>query len=145
MFQGWSYSWKCLMTAMRELAKGLTWRVGNGEMVDFWYEKWVPFGWWGPVNWWVATSWYQGIFLLGMWILCLSSGLCLENCWRVAPLPRHCDMPDRLIWSCTEDGIFTSKTAYIALLDMEEHGNYCRLEWLWKLKIPARWIYFLWG
>lgn len=79
----WSYSWKCLMTAMRELAKGLTWRVGNGEMVS------------GMRNglgalWLMRTSSLMGCDLLvsrfAIFLGCVyfffysSSGLCLSNC-----------------------------------------------------------------
>lgn len=37
----WSYSWRSLITAIKDLEKGLSWRIGNEQKVDFWREKWL--------------------------------------------------------------------------------------------------------
>ncbi|OMO64545.1 hypothetical protein COLO4_32016 [Corchorus olitorius] len=36
-----SYSWRCLLKALKELDKGLIWRVGNGREVDFCRDNWL--------------------------------------------------------------------------------------------------------
>lgn len=48
------------------------------------------------------------------------------------------------IWKLTPDGIFTTKSAYDALIaeEIEPVGGNWR--WFWKLPLPSRWLHFLW-
>ncbi|GER39043.1 ribonuclease H-like superfamily protein, partial [Striga asiatica] len=60
------------------------------------------------------------------------------------PLPRICYLSDKLMWKYTPSGRFSTRSAYNAMLNNligETPGSY---NWLWKLKVPARWIYFIW-
>jgi hypothetical protein len=37
-----SYVWKSICSARDLLQKGLQWRVGNGEQIRIWKDKWIP-------------------------------------------------------------------------------------------------------
>ncbi|OMP05859.1 hypothetical protein CCACVL1_01804 [Corchorus capsularis] len=60
------------------------------------------------------------------------------------PLSGFKAINDAYVWSGTSNGKFTTRSAYMFLLQdvgVNLSGNF---NWLWKLSIPARWIYFLW-
>lgn len=37
----WSFSWRGLFGALKDLASGLKWRIGDGTKVRFWTDKWL--------------------------------------------------------------------------------------------------------
>jgi hypothetical protein len=37
-----SYAWRSIFQAREVLEKGLVWRVGNGEQIHIWGDKWLP-------------------------------------------------------------------------------------------------------
>lgn len=37
----WSYSWKSLLAACKQLSPGLKWRIGNGTSVNFLQDSWL--------------------------------------------------------------------------------------------------------
>ncbi|XP_038708495.1 uncharacterized protein LOC120003549 [Tripterygium wilfordii] len=46
-----SWSWRSLCEGREVLEKGLTWRVGNGQDISIWFDKWIPRPWnFGPIT-----------------------------------------------------------------------------------------------
>ncbi|XP_038716200.1 uncharacterized protein LOC120009617 [Tripterygium wilfordii] len=46
-----SWSWRSLCEGSEVLEKGLTWRVGNGQDISIWFDKWIPRPWnFGPIT-----------------------------------------------------------------------------------------------
>lgn len=37
-----SYAWRSIFNAMEFLEQGLFWRVGNGDNIQIWRDKWIP-------------------------------------------------------------------------------------------------------
>lgn len=60
------------------------------------------------------------------------------------PLPRVMFIPDSYVWASTANGKFTTRSAYLNLLVDKGLDLSSDISWLWKLPIPARWVYFLW-
>lgn len=54
----------------------------------------------------------------------------LEAALKVSgyPLARNRNLQDRLVWSHSSDGLFTSKTAYVALLNGDSEVNPCCID-----------------
>ncbi|CAA0835161.1 Polynucleotidyl transferase- ribonuclease H-like superfamily protein, partial [Striga hermonthica] len=147
----WSFSWKCLVKAGRWLAEGLRRRVGDGSTISFWYDKWldeplvdkilpVP----GYVDDSVLVSQY---ITNGKWD---ADRILLELPMEVAslvygyPLARLGNLEDTWVWSGSSNGIYTSRSAYMALMDQDIDEPEVPWGKLWKLAAPARWVFFLW-
>jgi hypothetical protein len=37
-----SYAWRSLFKSLELLKEGLCWRVGNGQSIKIWEDKWIP-------------------------------------------------------------------------------------------------------
>lgn len=37
-----SYAWRSILVAQGIVRKGLRWRVGNGESIHIWQDRWIP-------------------------------------------------------------------------------------------------------
>jgi hypothetical protein len=41
---GISYSWRSIIREIQSLKRGLIWRVGDGNNIDIWRDRWLPTG-----------------------------------------------------------------------------------------------------
>lgn len=115
------------MTAKTVLQEGLIWRVGNGESVNIWFDRWIPrpstFKVQSPmqdhyVGWKVSslidksTSYWNQVLLREM-----------ANAEEVEVISRIpisvSNAPDKMVWRCTSNGKFSVKSVYHLLCDME--------------------------
>ena len=39
-----SYTWRSLISAQSLIIEGMRWRVGNGENIKVWQDRWLPWG-----------------------------------------------------------------------------------------------------
>jgi hypothetical protein len=155
-----SYLWRSFMTAQPVLKNGLQWRVGNGNKIKVWNDKWLP-----------RPTTYKPISprrLLDQqacvselinqttrtWNTGLISEIFLEEeaelirSIPLSPLP----VEDRLIWRGTKNGLFSVRSAYY--MEMENianlQGSMSKPDegrnWkeIWKLKVPNVVKHFLW-
>ncbi|KAM7487446.1 hypothetical protein LguiB_024930 [Lonicera macranthoides] len=62
------------------------------------------------------------------------------------PLPLSADTEDKLVWNGNSSGRFTVSSCYIQILRSNGvlGSDQCDWKWLWRKKLPARIIYFLW-
>ncbi|OMO84722.1 hypothetical protein COLO4_21884 [Corchorus olitorius] len=150
--KGYSYTWKSILEGKKVLERRLKWRVGDGTQINFWHDKWVK----------------DGRFLAQLLFLpahenqdsILVSDFINEYGWRndllLDALPMeivnkiNCILvnaanllPDRIIWSHTADGTFTTKTAYMSLTDNNEVAE-PYIKAIWKYKVQPKIQTFIW-
>ena len=126
-----SYAWRSIWNAKHLLLTGLIWRVGNGESVKIWGDRWIPY----PSTYAIQTP---------PWILDKESkvsALIDENThwWNsslvseifgaeeaalifnipISPARQH----DTLVWLETKNGEFSVKTAYHMAKENMEASN----------------------
>ncbi|CAL1396794.1 unnamed protein product [Linum trigynum] len=154
-----SYMWRSLMSALDFLNSGLRWRIGNGDSVCIWGDKWVPSS---PEL--FVPSAPRGLPvdsrvsalidpITEQWDLSL-----LENCFpnelvrNILKIPlRGIQEPDRLIWSTSKNGSYSVLEGYRFWLKKfkEENGvNGFGEEVVWKkmwnMNIAPKIKQFIW-
>ncbi|XP_042950057.1 uncharacterized protein LOC122282168 [Carya illinoinensis] len=156
-----SYLWRSFLAARPILMKGLFWNIGNGEKVKIWHDKWIP----KPSSFKVQST------CRGMGESALVSELIdKQSCsWKTGLIHEMfeteeanmiCRIPlsitnasDKLVWRGSKDGLFSVKSAYYLLneVDGRELGQTSRSMqeqsiWskIWKLKVPNATKMLLW-
>ncbi|XP_035547377.1 uncharacterized mitochondrial protein AtMg00310-like [Juglans regia] len=115
-----SFLWRSFLEAKKVLEEGLIWRIGNGEGVSIWRDKWIPqpttFKVQTPLDqrhacWRVSNLIDEHSKTWNMSIL--RSVFTEEDISNISRIPiSWCGNPDKLIWRCSKDGKFTVKSAY---------------------------------
>ena len=157
-----SHAWRSIFSTQQIVKKGSRWRIGNGEKVRVWGDRWLP-----------ISSTYQVV------TPCLEAGSeVMVNTlfdhqngeWNLEAL-RNILMPfdvesilsialsptlleDRFIWALTSFGKFSVKSAYkVALqerseqLSEESSNAMCMKEFwkfIWRLRVPNKIRNFTW-
>ncbi|OMO50810.1 reverse transcriptase [Corchorus capsularis] len=148
----WSYSWRGLFGAIGELSRGLKWRIGTGSHVGFWTDLWLD----KPIlteldvipshaN--SAARVSDFIDATGHWNMdFIFAQVPLDVAMKIIayPLPRVGVLHDAYVWASTPNGKFTTRSAYLNLLNEAGTCLEGSMSWMWKLPIPVRWTYFLW-
>jgi hypothetical protein len=163
MKKGSSFTWQSIWAGIQTFKKGGIWRVGNGNNINIWEDRWVP----GSYSCKVLTPKGQNIYtkvsdlidpITNSW----DEELIGEIFWNVdkhrilaIPLPSH-DREDFVGWSLTKSGTFSVRTAYHAEWEsrfgprvnggsapsaMNPHPMWDKI---WKLKCPSKVKIFLW-
>lgn len=121
-----SYTWRSIFQANEVLEEGLVWRVGNGEKINIWGDKWLLTPQLqSPVN--VLptdarvlafidsdTGWWNFPSIRPIFTLAEADSICNMV---LSPL-RH---PDRLVWTGSKNGLFSVKSAYHMEKQRREH------------------------
>uniref|UniRef100_A0A2N9H5H6 CCHC-type domain-containing protein n=1 Tax=Fagus sylvatica TaxID=28930 RepID=A0A2N9H5H6_FAGSY len=157
-----SYLWRSICDSIVVLKAGLRWRVGNGETIKIWRDKWLPC----PTTYSVISP-RQALkenatvdSLIDRDTMQWRSEL-LDRVFlprdaeviRAIPLsarqPRDC-----LIWAGTKKGIFTVKSAYDMLLSQAQvseastsspfSGENHLWSSIWSASVPPKIITFMW-
>lgn len=116
------YVWRSFCFARENLEGGLWWRVGNGESIKVWKDKWLPCSSTSqilsPVNGLDEEARVSSLIdpRSGGWNMPLLRAI--FSPWEVEligsiPLSPLCK-PDKLIWQATSHGCFSVKSAYHA-------------------------------
>ncbi|XP_041011395.1 uncharacterized protein LOC121255185 [Juglans microcarpa x Juglans regia] len=159
--KGDSFVWKSITAARPLLYEGLLWKIGNGNQVKIWSDRWLPI----PMSYKTQClpkvlntkasisslidqdthSWnlplVQSVFILEEAVII--------SIIHISP----CKSDDKLVWRCTKNGIFSVKSAYHLLVfvndlnkgqasDSTNHEVLWKL--LWKLRVPNKVKMFLW-
>ncbi|XP_042969098.1 uncharacterized protein LOC122301783 [Carya illinoinensis] len=150
-----SFVWKSITTARPLLAEGLLWKIGNGNSVRVWSNRWLP----TPTSFKVQSP----LRILGSgatvsslidqdthsWNLPLIQNVfLLEEAAIISKLHiSPCNSRDRLTWRCTTNGMFTIKSAYHLQVSMNDSRNKqgsrppnqgALWKQLSKLKVPSK-------
>ncbi|XP_042939571.1 uncharacterized protein LOC122274613 [Carya illinoinensis] len=156
-----SFLWRSFLEARPILQEGLFWRIGNGDFVNIWTEKWLP----RPSSFKVQSP-LKAEFAASKVSTLIDSS---SGAWKMDTLRevfRHeevevvCRIPvsmsnsqDKLIWRCAKDGRFTVRSAYYLAGEMsaEQKGQTSQARqkselWskLWKLMVPSATRMLLW-
>lgn len=123
-----SFAWRSILGARDILEEGLLWRVGNGLSINIWGDRWIPI----PSTYRIHSppkvispcSTVQELFdgeMRGWNQSLLSSIFTEEEIAAVISIPiRQTDQPDVQIWRCTNNGLFSVKSAYHLVKEMDE-------------------------
>ncbi|KAF5442887.1 hypothetical protein F2P56_035499 [Juglans regia] len=159
--RGDSFVWKSITAGRQLLYEGLIWKIGNGNIVKIWSNKWLP----------TPTSYKSQSQPK---VLCLEATVNSlidqeTHSWNI-PLVQNiftpeeaaiisrihvsaCNSNDKQVWRCTKNGLFTVKSAYHLQVSLNDNkmgqasdtSNHEAL-WnrLWKLKVPNKIKIFIW-
>ncbi|CAL8157237.1 unnamed protein product [Prunus armeniaca] len=148
--QDCSATWRSVLYGVELLRKGMVWRVGNGDKVNFWKDHWVAD---------LPLLHYAGV-QSGIYLDCKVSNFFKEGWWDVEKLRTVLDedmvqkitcfpvgfegkSQDAHIWRPTSNGIFTVKSAFQLI-----HGgsNWYDACWkgLWSMSLSPKLKVFLW-
>ncbi|CAN1131281.1 Putative ribonuclease H protein At1g65750 [Linum perenne] len=150
---GLSAVWREMLKVWNYVEDGLQWSIRDGKSTRFWLDKWVNDG---------TVLIDQAINITRIDPSLTVSDCCnLDGTWNMdllhanllpsaIPLvigmqpPKSTSGTDRLVWGLEDNGVFSVKTAYLILKDLNtDGGDYdWRLAWRWKG--PNRIKHFIW-
>ena len=121
-----SYTWRSIMAAQTIVKQGLWWRIGNGEHVQVWGDKWLP----TPSTYKVTSP---RMFMHDQTMV--SELIDKENAsWKtevvdalflpheaevIKSIPLSMHLPaNKQIWACSSNGVFTVRSAYWVAVDL---------------------------
>jgi ribonuclease HI len=156
-----SFAWRSIYSSKDLLMKGLVWRIGNGEKVRIWGDKW------GPIQRsYMAHPSFDRIptdakvsMLIdkdtGWWDQNVIDDLFNEDeAKTIKAIPLSCtNQEDRLIWRGTTNGLFSVRSGYHLEKEDIEHtkagssngvGNSNIWKSIWNLKVPNMEKHFIW-
>lgn len=119
--------WMSFLSAKPVLQEGLFWRIGNGNSVSIWNERWVP----RPFTFKVLSPMIEHSAVWKVSAL-IDNSSCSWNQNLLRELLNNDDVelvsrvpisatnaPDKLVWRCTTNDKFFVKSAYHLFCEME--------------------------
>ena len=149
------------MAAKPLLEEGLFWRIGNGAGTKIWHHKWLPiptsFKVQSPISCFDPKESVSALIdhEAKTWKSDLIDQIFLQSeaeIIRQIPISL-CNSPDKVIWRCTSNGIFSVRSAYHLQLELHQRakGQHSQTpvgseNWnkLWRIKVPNAEKLFLW-
>ena len=157
-----SYAWRSIHNSLEVIRKGTRWRVGNGQRIHIWEDKWLP----TPITYKVISPQtdFKGFPMVSSlidndtkwWKVDMVMSIFLPfEANTILKIPMSYNLPeDSLIWIGNKKDSFTVKNAYhiaLSMVDSEEDGecssgNARTLLWkrIWHQKIPPKLKIFAW-
>ena len=157
-----SFTWWSIMFAQPLVKNGLRWRLGNGESIRIWSDKWLP----KPSTFMVSSlrlfmPHYMKVRDLinkeeASWKVDAIDALFMPHeveVIKAIPISSH--LPeDKLIWAWSNNGVFSVKNAYWIACQMSiaefsgssSDGSQERSFWkrLWQINVPHKIRHFVW-
>jgi hypothetical protein len=156
-----SFAWRSIMSSKDLIQEGMKWRIGNGNLVKIWGDKWLP----TPTTYKVQSP----ITILPEEAVVRTLIDDESRGWKKAlvnsvfskeeadiifsiPLSKYGN-PDMLIWRGSSNGEFTVRSAYYIEKDRQEvtrgecsnNGNDQKLwKLIWGMKVPNPVKVFIW-
>lgn len=146
--------WRGICTTWKEVLKGVRWSVGDGKITKFWTDVWLPSGLVLleacvcplPVDVQLQTV-CEYINMQGHWDA--SKFQHLLPSWAFAEImgclaPNESLGPDCPTWSCSNDGMFSTKSAYHLVIGTFGMRGDSVWKSIWRWEGPQRIRCFLW-
>ncbi|CAL8174658.1 unnamed protein product [Prunus armeniaca] len=137
--------WRGVLYGNSALSKGIKWRVGSGDNVLFWTDRWLSCG---PLYQYAIIDLSEEMLKLNVGDF-LEEGVWDVNCLREC-LPLHIihlilsvhagfngSGTDRYIWQFTPNGSFSVNSAYSSLFPAEASVKW-DWQFLWRLRLPPK-------
>jgi hypothetical protein len=126
-----SYLWRSICESKHVLEAGMRWRVGSGESIRIWKDRWIPssstYKIMSPIRHLDENASVDSLinFHSMSWNVPLLQEVFLpRDVELITQIPLSVRRPrDTLIWSGTKKGIFTVKSAYYMLLHQSSAGE----------------------
>ena len=157
-----SYTWRSIIATQNIVKEGMRWRVGNGERIQVWEDKWLP-----------LSSTYKvvspNLFLNGntrvsdlidsssaSWKVSVIDVLFLPHeAELIKSIPLSSRLPkDKLIWALSPNGQFSVRSAFSLVVSISQaigrgassDAGLVRRFWkkVWSLPIPHKTHHFVW-
>lgn len=156
-----SFAWRSIFKSRELLQEGLVWRVGNGESIKIWEDKWLP----SPISYIVQspirilppeacvsalidpiTKWWDYSLIQKVFNP--------EDASRISSLTLSpSGQPDRLVWIGNSNGKYSVKSAYhLEKERLSRNQGECSMishhkgvwQQIWQLNMPGVVRNFLW-
>ncbi|CAL2272822.1 unnamed protein product [Prunus armeniaca] len=149
--QSSSNVWKGILYGAQVFYASVKWRVGSGDDILFWTNKWLSCG---PLQQFALIDLSEDMLQLNVSDF-LEDGVwdfnCLMECLPInivnLILSTHAGYngsgEDKCIWQLTSNGQFSVKTAYSTFYLDEGSANW-KWDFIWKLHVPPKVKTFLW-
>lgn len=150
-----SYYWRSVWSSQSILKEGFRWRVGEGSRINIWRQPWLR----DDIKMLQSTP-IAGSEMLTVkdlrsadlqgWNMDLLNAISTEeDVQRVIQVPLiSCDQEDKLIWSCTNNGLYSVKSGYRLLCEKIAPRTHLCVDgdWsaIWTLKVAPRVKSCLW-
>ena len=156
-----SFAWKSIFQACHVIRKGAHWRVGNGNSIRIWHDRWIPIPSAGvpitPPNELPEDACVSSLIQV-------DTGLWNKELVERAFIPSEASLilsttlssrapNDLLVWGGEKSGKYSVRSAYRMLATVDLDGNpefstteYWRMFWkkIWSVKVPFKIRNFLW-
>ncbi|KAL0017429.1 hypothetical protein SO802_004498 [Lithocarpus litseifolius] len=157
-----SFTWRNIMAAQPLIKYGLWWRLGNGERIRIWGDKWLP----KPLTFMVSSP---RLFMpqdmkvgelidkeVDSWKVGAVDALFLPHeAEAIKAIPISTNLPeDKQIWAWSTNGVFSVKNAYWVASQMSlvestgssSEGSQERSFWksIWQINVPHKIKHFAW-
>ncbi|KAF5465338.1 hypothetical protein F2P56_015356 [Juglans regia] len=156
-----SYIWRSMLKARNLIDAGSYWRIGSGDKVRIWGDKWLPKTFpsavKSPISHLDGNAKVQELLKPGEkeWNMELVEHLfCKEEADIIVQIPLSTsNRPDQLIWKGTSTGFFTVKSAYHLHQELiqdtkgqpsSSHNSKEVWKTLWQLQVTPGEKVFLW-
>lgn len=143
-----SSSWRAICAGVEVISRGLRWRLGNGQEINFWTDSWSPVG---PLYQYVLLPLPQDRLLDKVCSYITANDCDMQFLNRMLPtnilhsLQYFSSDINELVtdcryWAFSANGQYTVSSAYQAINPPPRWMG----TFLWKMKIPPRTKTFLW-
>jgi hypothetical protein len=147
-----SPSWSSIIRAKNVLKSGYSWRPGSGNS-SFWYTNWSSLGMLG------TRVPFVDIHDLHLTVkdVFANDGQHIQSLYTILPpditevinntkFNFNAAIDDAYIWSHNNNGVYTTKSGYNWILSQSETESYSNTpwSWIWRLKIPEKYKFFVW-
>ncbi|CAN1761174.1 Putative ribonuclease H protein At1g65750 [Linum perenne] len=150
--KGFSNVWRGIMRVWDHTQKGIHWSIRNGRNTLFWTDRWIDSG---------AVLIDHAINLQEVDSSLSVSDFCTNNCWDLQKLrsvlpeafvlqvygmtpPRADGGTDCRSWGLEGDGVFSVKSAYCMLREIEGGDSGSNWSKIWRWEGPNKIRHFMW-
>ncbi|KAF7831985.1 uncharacterized protein G2W53_014318 [Senna tora] len=136
--------WKKLCKVSKVVTEHIGWRVGNGEQIELYDQKWITPNYHNHHYKQLCELIHQG----GYWDTDKVAQVYnpINKALVMDTVISHTDVKDKRVWLLTPNGEFSVKQAYKNITNDTQHQGNSGIKWkkLWKIPLPQKILRFWW-